>query len=117
MNAPAENNLAVLSEEWDRALVMKDHDLALKVAIEGYSSAKNAGDRIRTLMFLGFVRHAANTMYAELSQHSTRKDATEEICSFCHMKKSKLVKGVNVAICADCIEQAHSTDQSKTGRE
>lgn len=117
MNASDESNLAVLSEEWDRALVMKDHDFALKVAIQGYSSAKNAGDRIRALMFLGFVRHAANTLYAELSQHATRSDASEEICSFCRLKKSKLVKGVDVAICADCIEQAHSAAQSKTDHE
>jgi hypothetical protein len=101
------NELEILSGKWNGALQSRDFDLALQIAVQGYSAARHAGDRVHLLMFLGFIRHAAETLF---DQASTRKiEAGNAMdCSFCLKPKTNLVRGIGVAICTDCIEMAKS---------
>jgi hypothetical protein len=109
MSDPRKDELSALSNKWDNALQSKDYDLALQIAVQGYALARNTKDRVSALMFLGFTRHAATTLYGMQSRNAAAKEPKgENVCSFCLANKARLVKGVDVAICAECIEKAHS---------
>jgi hypothetical protein len=81
-------------------------ELALEAAMQGYSKARSARDRVQLLMFLGFVRHAASKLFEQASTRQADVAVQGDKCSFCLEQKAKLVRGVDVAICSDCIEAA-----------
>jgi ClpX C4-type zinc finger len=97
-----------LSMRWDDALKNGDFDGALHVALQGYLAARANEDRVSALMFLGFVKHAANVLFSKSSVATEPSESLSDRCSFCLKKNRKLVRGVGVAICPECIDLAKS---------
>jgi uncharacterized protein (DUF58 family) len=104
-------DLEALSERWSEALARDNFDDALRAATEGYFAARESGDRISVVMFLGFVRRAASTLFERFSANSELRPAPSNVCSFCLKEKANLVRGVDARICSDCIGLAKSATE------
>lgn len=108
----AAQQLKLLSEQCCESFSDHEIDRALQAAVQGYLLAKATSKRDYALLFLGFCRRASAELF---EMHSARKsDATpiENICSFCQNQKLRLVRGVDVAICSDCIDTAKAALQN-----
>lgn len=105
------NNLERISMDWSQALEKGDIDRALEIGIHGHIEARKMGDRQNRLMFLGFIRHASERLYSSLSDQ-TSKPPAHAVCSFCQREVSPLVRGVGVAICSDCVDEAMTSFRS-----
>ena len=103
-------DLERLSEEWSVALTKHDLDTALDVATRGYFAALTGGDHVQVMMFLGFVRHAADSLFEAKVMHKAPNDDKANPCSFCLREKTRMVRGVGVAICYDCLDSIRTGD-------
>lgn len=107
--APSNSNeLDRLSEEWSAALARGDMNGALDVATKGYFIATSGGTHVDVMMFLGFIRHAADSLFASQARRKVPPQVEGDTCSFCQQNKPLLLRGVGVAICYDCINLAKS---------
>lgn len=107
------NDLDRFSAEWSTALAHGDLNSALSVAVEGYLAAATGGGHVQEMMFLGFVRHAADALFTAKAKNKSPELRETDTCSFCLKKKTRLVRGVGVAICSDCADlaKAHSAER------
>lgn len=104
---PTQIQLEELDNQWATTLKHGDLDRGLDVAIAGYRAAVANGNREYSLLFLGYLRHAASKLY-EANSGNKPERSPEMICSFCQRRMPNLVIGVSAAICASCVEEARA---------
>jgi len=102
-----DEELEAIGKRWDSALSAEDMERALGIAFEGYEVAKKRGERQYQLMFLGFIRHAGAKLFDALSERKS-EPRVGDTCSFCRQRKSRMVRGMDAAICSECIEEART---------
>lgn len=102
------NSLESTVDHWNKASDDQSWQAALTIAMKGYETALANGTRVDCLMFLGFIRVAAQQLFDQASIHNTGGAVDNDLCSFCLSKQANMVRGLNVAICRNCVESARS---------